>query len=153
MSTGLNTMTEVKQFCTFYLGRELFGIEVLRVQEVMRRQDTTEVPLAPKMVRGLMNLRGSIVSCIDLRLRFGMPPAPPEVEPVNVVTQTPGGLVSFQVDRIGEVVEITDGSFEPPPPTLQGPAKRLIDGIYKLKDALLMIVNIECILELDGIHD
>lgn len=144
---------DVRQFCTFYLDGQFFGIEVLKVQEVMRTQETTEVPLAPQVVRGLMNLRGSIVSCIDLRLRFGMQAAPASIEPINVVTQTSGGLVSFQVDRIGDVVEITDSSFEPPPPTLQGAARRLIDGVYKLKDNLLQVVNVEQVLELEGMFE
>lgn len=144
-------MTDVRQFCTFYLDGQMFGIEVLRVQEVMKTIETTEIPLAPKTVRGLMNLRGSIVSCIDLRLRFGMSPAPPTVEPLHVVTQTTGGLVSFHVDSIGDVVEITDSSFEPPPSTLQGEARKLIHGVYKLKTSLLQVVNVEQILELEGV--
>lgn len=143
----------IRQFCTFYLDSQLFGIEVLKVQEVMKTQETTEVPLAPTVVRGLMNLRGSIVSCIDLRVRFGMLPAPAGIDPIHVVTQTTGGLVSFQVDRIGDVVEITDGSFEPPPATLKGPARRLIDGVYKLKDSLLQVVNVEHILEFEAIYE
>lgn len=145
--------SEIRQFCTFYLDSELFGIEVLKVQEVMKTQETTEVPLAPKVVRGLMNLRGSIVSCIDLRVRFEMPPAPPDLEPIHVVTQTSGALVSFQVDRIGDVVEVTDESFEPPPSTLQRSTRRLIDGVYKLKDSLLQVVNVEHVLELEAIYD
>lgn len=143
----------VRQFCTFYLDGQLFGIEVLQVQEVRRKQEMTEVPVAPKVVRGLMNLRGSIVSCIDLRLRFGMPPAPATVDPIHVITHTPGGLVSFEVDRIGDVVEVLDGDFEPPPPTLQGCARLLIDGVFKLRNALLQVVNVERVLELDGIHE
>lgn len=146
-------MSELKQYCTFYLDREMFGIEVLKVQEVMRKQEMTEVPLAPNVVAGLMNLRGSIVSCIDLRVRFGLPIAPAEVESINVVTQTACGLVSFQVDRIGDVVEITDENFEAPPPTLRGPARSLIDGVFKLNGALLQVVNVEHVLELEGIHD
>lgn len=146
-------MSDMKQFCTFYLDREMFGIEVLNVQEVMRKQETTEVPLAPKVVCGLMNLRGSIVTCIDLRVRFDMAPAPAEVEAVNVVTQTPGGLVSFQVDRIGDVVEITDSSFEAPPPNLHGSARTLINGVYKLNNALLQVINVERVVALEGVHD
>ncbi len=145
----MSQSAEIRQFCTFYLGAGLFGIEVLQVQEVMRHQLTTPVPLATNAVSGLMNLRGSIVSCIDLRLRFEMPPAPPDFEPVQVVTQTDGGLVSFQVDRIGDVVEITDASLEAPPSTLKGEAKKLIDGVYQLKNSLLLIVNVNKVLELE----
>lgn len=145
-------MPHVKQYCTFFLDREMFGIEVLKVQEVMRKQDMTEVPLAPKVVAGLMNLRGSIVSCIDLRVRFGLTVAA-DAEAINVVTQSSTGLVSFQVDRIGDVVEITDDNFEPPPPTLRGPARSLIDGVFKLNGALLQVVNVERVLELETIYE
>lgn len=144
---------EVRQFCTFYLDGQFFGIDVLKVQEVMRKQETTEVPLTPKVVRGLMNLRGGIVSVIDLRLRFDMPAAPAETEPIHVVTQTNGGLVSFQVDSIGDVVEIRDGSFEPPPPTLKASARRLIDGVCKLNDNLLLVVNVEHVLEIEAFFE
>lgn len=146
-------MSELKQYCTFYLDHEMFGIEVLKVQEVMRKQEMTDVPLAPKVVAGLMNLRGSIVSCIDLRLRFGLSAADAQAEAINIVTQTSSGLVSFQVDRIGDVVEITEADFELPPPTLCGPARPLVDGVFKLNNALLQVVNVERVLELEGVHD
>jgi purine-binding chemotaxis protein CheW len=148
----MSASSEIRQFCTFYLDAELFGIEVLQVQEVMRHPVTTPVPLATDAVSGLMNLRGSIVSCIDLRRRFGMCVAPAELEPVQVVIQIDNGLVSFQVDRIGEVVEITDASLEAPPATLKGEARKLIDGVYKLKNLLLLVVNANKVLEWEEIH-
>ena len=148
----MSVSSRIRQFCTFYLDAELFGIEVLQVQEVMRHPVTTPVPLATDVVSGLMNLRGSIVSCIDLRRRFGMCAAPAELEPVQVVTQTDNGLVSFQVDRIGDVVETTDASLEAPPATLKGEARKLIDGVYKLENLLLLVVNANKVLEWEDIH-
>jgi len=142
-------MSELKQYCTFYLGAALFGVEVMRVQEVIRHQEMTEIPLAPAAVRGLINLRGSIVSCIDLRARFGMQPAPEGVLASNVVTQTAGGLVSLQVDRIGDVVEVTDDSLERPPETLKGGARKLIQSVYKLNGSLLRSLNVEHVLDFD----
>jgi chemotaxis signal transduction protein len=140
---------ETRQLCTFYLGSELFGVEVVEVQEVLRQPVISPVPLATRFVSGLMNLRGSIVSCIDLRLRFGMPPASAGSEQVQVVTKTDSGLVSFQVDRIGDVVEIMDSELEPPPATLTEDAKKLITGVYKLKDRLLLSVSVRQVLEFD----
>jgi purine-binding chemotaxis protein CheW len=140
-------MSEIKQYCTFYLGSALFGVEVTRVQEVIRHQEMTEVPLASAVVRGLINLRGSIVSCIDLRARFGMDPAPEGVLPLNVVTQTAEGLVSLQVDRIGDVVEVTNDTLELPPETLQGEARKLIQGVYKLNGSLLRSLDVERVLD------
>jgi len=142
-------MSEIKQYCTFYLGPALFGVEVTRVQEVIRHQEMTAVPLAPAAVRGLINLRGSIVSCIDLRTRFGMEKAPDGVLPSNVVTQTAGGLVSLQVDRIGDVVEVTEETMEQPPETLQGEARKLIHSVHKLNGSLLRTLDIERVLDFE----
>jgi purine-binding chemotaxis protein CheW len=143
-------MSERKQFCTFYLDRRMFGIDVLNIQEVMRFQETTEVPLAPPVIRGLLNLRGSIVSTIDLRHRFGMCPLAGDALPMNIVTQTGTGLASFLVDRIGEVIEVDEASFEMPPETLSGEMRHLIGGVYKLEAGLLMILNVERVADLEG---
>lgn len=81
-------MSLERQFCTFHLDSLFLGIEVLRVQEVIRAQPMTHVPLAPPAVKGLINLRGQIVTAIDLRDRFGLPPLPSEQAPMNVVVRT-----------------------------------------------------------------
>ncbi len=144
-------MSGRQQFCTFFLDERMFGIDVLKIQEVIRYQETTEVPLAPAVVRGLLNLRGSIVSTIDLRRRFDMPDLQSEALPTNVVTQTTTGLTSLLVDRIGEVVEVDSNDFEFPPDTLQGEARYLIEGVYKLPSGLLLILNVERVMELDPV--
>lgn len=136
-------MMSKKQFCTFYLGRQLFGIDVLNIQEVMRFEETTEVPLAPPVIRGLLNLRGSIVSTIDLRRRFSMPDLAASDLPTNIVTQTGTGLASFLVDRIGEVIEVEEAAFEQPPDSVAGEVRQLIEGVYKLDGHLLLILNVE----------
>jgi purine-binding chemotaxis protein CheW len=134
-------MSETKQFCTFYLGDLIFGIEVLEIQEVIRYQEMTAVPLAPKMVHGLINLRGQIVTAIDLRSRLEMPPLAEGQLPMNVVVRTEDGAVSLLVDEIGDVIEIDGDNFEPPPETLHGVARDLVDGVYKLKERLLLLLN------------
>jgi purine-binding chemotaxis protein CheW len=143
-------MSEAKQFCTFYVDQGLYGVEVLKVQEVIQFHETTEVPLADPVIRGLMNLRGSIVSSIDLRRRFGLDPRRHGVEPTNVVIQTGSGLVSFEVDRIGDVVEVTEAHYEPVPGTLSGDIRRMIEGVYKLEGELLLTLNVERVLDLEG---
>ena len=143
-------MKERKQFCTFFLEREMFGIDVLNIQEVMCFQETTEVPLAPPVIRGLLNLRGSIVSTIDLRRRVGLQRLEAERSPINIVTQTGTGLASFLVDRIGEVIEVDESSFEMPPETLSGETRQLIRGVYKLESGLLQILNVERVADLDA---
>ena len=134
-------MSETKQFCTFYLGDLIFGIEVLEIQEVIRYQEMTAVPLAPKMVHGLINLRGQIVTAVDLRSRLEMPPLPEGQLPMNVVVRTEDGAVSLLVDEIGDVIEIDGDDFESPPETLHGVARDLVDGVYKLKERLLLLLN------------
>ncbi len=136
-------MTKPKQFCTFYLGYQCFGLDVLHVQEIVRSQVLTHVPLAPPMVRGLINLRGQIVTAIDLRRRLCMPDPAEDIEPVNVVVQTDDGAVSLLVDEIGDVLEVDDQAFEPPPATLLGPASDVILGAYKLADQLLVVLDPE----------
>lgn len=142
-------MSERKQFCTFFLDDRLFGVDVLKIQEVLRYQPTTAVPLAPSVIRGLLNLRGSIVSTLDLRRRFGMPPLEENALPTNVVSQTSTGLISLLADRIGDVVEVEQADFEPAPETLDATARELIDGVYKLPAGLLLILNVERALELE----
>ena len=134
-------MSETKQFCTFFLGDLIFGIEVIEIQEVIRYQEMTAVPLAPKMVHGLINLRGQIVTAIDLRSRLEMPPLAEGQLPMNVVVRTEDGAVSLLVDEIGDVIEIDGDNFEPPPETLHGVARDLVDGVYKLKERLLLLLN------------
>lgn len=136
-------MVEVKQFCTFYLDKLLFGIEVGKVQEVIRYQEMTRVPLAAPDVIGLINLRGQIVTALDLRRRLDMPERAADKLPLNVVVRTGEEAVSLLVDEIGDVLEVDADSFEAPPATLKGEARELISGTYKLKERLLLILDTE----------
>lgn len=134
-------MTEERQYCTFYAGGMYFGIWVREVQEVLLYQDMVRVPLASPVVRGLINLRGQIVTAIDLRRRLGLPDGPEDVDPMNVVVRTDDGAVSLLVDEIGDVVEVDEKTFEATPETLTGRAKDLIEGVYKLDGQLLLILD------------
>jgi purine-binding chemotaxis protein CheW len=130
-----------RQFCTFHLGSLYLGLEVLRVQEVIRAQDMTRVPLAPRAVAGLVNLRGQIVTAIDLRRRLGLPDRTAGAEVMNVVIRTDDGAVSLLVDEIGDVCEVDADAFEAPPETLAGSARGLIRGVYKLQERLLLVLD------------
>ncbi len=130
-----------RQFCTFHLHGLYFGIEVVQIQEVIRFQEMTRVPLAPDTVRGLINLRGQIVMAIDVRRRFDLPPLPEGQLPTNIVVRTEDGPVSLLVDEIGDVVEVDDDTFERPPGNLQGFAREVTRGVYKLRDRLLLALD------------
>jgi len=131
----------MKQFSTFYLDRLLFGVEVARVQEVLRYQEMTPVPLAAPVVSGLINLRGQIVTALDLRRRLKLAERATDRLPMNVVVRVGEEAVSLLVDEIGDVFEVDDDAFELPPETLQGEARRLIRGAYKLEDKLLLVLD------------
>jgi purine-binding chemotaxis protein CheW len=136
-------MTDERQFSTFFLDGLLFGVEVCKVQEVIRYQEMTRVPLAPPVVRGLINLRGQIVTALDLRRRLNLKDRSSDRLPMNVVVRTGDEAVSLLVDEIGDVLEVEEGAFERPPETLQGEARELIRGAYKLKDRLLLVLDTE----------
>jgi purine-binding chemotaxis protein CheW len=134
-------MPHTSQFCTFYLDKLLFGVELKGVQEVIRSLDITKVPLAPKVVSGLMNLRGQIVTAVDLRLRLELEPRPAGMRPMNVVVRSEDGAISLLVDEIGDVVEVEENTFERPPETLRGKIRSVITGVHKLNDRLLLVLD------------
>jgi purine-binding chemotaxis protein CheW len=136
-------MGSSKQFATFYIGDLYFGIDVLNVQEVLRHQEMTPVPLAPGVIQGLINLRGQIVTAVDMRRRLDLPAHDDSETSMNMVVRTQEGAVSLLVDEIGDVLEADRSSFESPPDNLSPAARELIRGIYKLKDRLLLVLDTE----------
>ena len=140
-----------RQFCTFYLDKYLFGIELLKVQEVVQQLEFTEVPLAPHVVRGLLNLRGQIVMGIDLRRQLELPQRFDGQPTMNVVIRSDEDAISLVVDEIGDVVEVGEESFEPPPETLRGRVRSVILGVHKLEKRLMHVLDTEraCFIE-DG---
>jgi purine-binding chemotaxis protein CheW len=140
-------VADERQYCTFFLDGRYFGIDVLKVQEVIRYQEMTRVPLAPPVVRGLINLRGQIVTAIDLRRRLELPDRPEGELPVNVVVYTDDGAISLLVDEIGDVLRVPEKTFEQPPETLRGTARELIRGAYKLDDRLLLVLDLDRVLD------
>ena len=134
-------MATTRQFCTFFVNDILFGVEVLNVQEVLRYQDMTRVPLSSQEISGLINLRGQIITAIDMRSRMNLPPREGDQKPMNVVIRTKDEVVSFLVDSIGDVLEIPDDNFEPAPHTVDHTTRELVSGVYKLEGKLLMVLD------------
>jgi purine-binding chemotaxis protein CheW len=133
----------VPQLATFTLAEHLFGVEVSRVQEVLRYQPSTKVHLAPEAIGGLMNLRGQVVTSVDLRRRLSLPARSEDAEPMNVVVRVDGEVVSLLVDAIGDVVSVSNDVFETPPSTLSSRERELITGAYKLQERLLLALDID----------
>jgi len=134
-------MAQSLQYCTFYLEKLLFGIELRGVQEVIRYVEMTPVPLAPEAVSGLINLRGQIVTAIDLRKRLELQARPDSDLPSNVVARSEDGSVSLLVDEIGDVVEVNEETFEPPPETLHGTIRDVLTGVHKLEGRLMHVLD------------
>jgi purine-binding chemotaxis protein CheW len=136
-------MPSSQRFCTLLLNGHVFAVPLAKVQEVIQSRQTTRVPLAPDLVSGVLNLRGHIVSVIDLRRRLGFPDRQPEQPSMNIVVRSNEGAVSFLVDEIGDVLELELQALEGPPATLQGIAREVVRGVYKLADRLVVVLDID----------
>jgi purine-binding chemotaxis protein CheW len=128
------------QLCTFMVDDLLFGVEVTQVQEVLRAQPMTRVPLSPKMISGLINLRGQIVTAVDLRACLGLATRIDGEPPMNVVIRGSDGGVSLLVDSIGDVLEVPEEAFERPPSTMKPTLGRMVDAVCKLPGRLLLVL-------------
>ncbi|TXR55174.1 chemotaxis protein CheW [Quadrisphaera setariae] len=128
---------------TFELAGALYGLEVEQVQEVLRAQKVTRVPLHSAAIAGLINLRGEVVTAIDLRARLSLPPRPEGQDAVNIVVRLHGESISLLVDSIADVVELDDRSFEPVPDTLDGEVRDLLRGAYKTEGRLLLALDVQ----------
>lgn len=147
MSVEAVSLQGVKeQYTTFSINERLYGIDVMKVQEVTRALPMTPVPMAPTYVCGLINLRGQIATAVSLRRLFGIVGEPPKEE-MNVVCRIDGLLFSFLVDWIGDVTEVDPQARESAPATVDSEVRRFIDGICRVQGNLLSIVNIDRISE------
>jgi purine-binding chemotaxis protein CheW len=130
-----------RAFCTFGLGGMLYGVEAGSVIEVLRGPEVTRLPLAPPLVRGLVNLRGRIVPVIELRRCLGFEDRAGRERPVHVVVQHGGEAASLMVDAAGDVIT-TRATLEPPPGTLRGPSRDMLAGAIPLPGCLLHVLDL-----------
>jgi purine-binding chemotaxis protein CheW len=142
-------MSGPSQLCTFTVDDFTFGVDVSKVQEVVRFQRVTPVPLADDALRGLINLRGHVVPAVDLRRKLHLSDREQEQLPINIVLRTDDGLVSLLVDEILDVVEVDPDNYEPRPKSVCGPVWDLIDSIYKLPERLLLVLETERAVSVD----
>ncbi len=132
-----------RQIATFHVGPLYVGIDVSRVQEVLRYQPLSRVPLAPVAVVGLLNLRGQIVTAIDLRRCFGMPARRDGHVPMHIVIRTAEGAVCLLVDAMDDVVDLSEARWSPTPESFDSPTRELVSGVYTLEDRLLLLLDHE----------
>jgi purine-binding chemotaxis protein CheW len=132
-----------KQLVTFKTGNYLFGVDVLEVQEVLKRQQMTLVPRAPLEVQGLINLRGHIVTAIGMRERLQLAPLSDDTEQMNLIVSLPDGVASLVVDSVGDVITLEPDRYKPRPSTLASPLRDMVTGVYQLDQGLLLHIDPE----------
>ncbi|GIK97702.1 MAG: chemotaxis protein CheW [Alphaproteobacteria bacterium] len=146
--SGADAAGETLDFVTMTIAGQLFGIPVLTVQDILGPQKITRIPLAPPEVAGSLNLRGRIVTAVDVRLRLGLA-ARAEGEPaMSVVVDHRGESYSLLVDSVGEVLSLDASDYERNPPTLDARWRDFSDGIYRLNGQLLVVLDVEQLLQI-----
>lgn len=136
-----------REFVTMTIAGQLFGIPVLTVQDVLGPQKITRIPLASREVAGALNLRGRIVTAIDVRLRLGLDPRPDDDPGMSVVVEYDGELYSLVIDSVGEVLSVPIADYERNPPTLDQRWREVSGGVYRLKDKLLIELEVDKLLD------
>lgn len=138
-------MPAFQQFCTFYLDDLLLGVHVSQVQEVVQTESVTRVPLAEATVAGLINLRGQIVTAVNLRECLQRSALATGRLPLSLVIRSHGTVVSLLVDRVGDVLDVDEAAFTPTPETVDRGVARLLSGAYKLPQSLLLVLDADSI--------
>ncbi len=153
MSTVLQKRqdAELLQLVTFSIGDEEFGVDILKVQEIIRTMEITKVPRAPEFVEGVINLRGKVIPIIDLRRRFGLSPRSHDKDTRIIVIEINKMIVGFVVDSVSEVLRIPASTVEPPPPVVAGLESDYISGVGKLEDRLLILLDLDMLLSHDDL--
>ncbi len=137
-----------RDYVTMTIADQLFGIPVLAVQDVLGPQRITRIPLSPPEVAGALNLRGRIVTAIDVRRRLGLAPRAADNPGMSVVVDHKGELYSLIVDAVGEVMSLPSDAFERNPTTLDPRWREVSGGIYRLKGKLLVVLGVSNLLEI-----
>lgn len=143
---------ELLQLVTFSIGGEEFGVNILKVQEIIRTMEITKVPRAPEFVEGVINLRGKVIPIIDLRRRFGLAPKAHDKNTRIIVIEINNIIVGFVVDAVSEVLRIPASTVEPPPPVVAGVDSDYISGVGQLQDRLLIMLDLDKLLSSDDVE-
>jgi purine-binding chemotaxis protein CheW len=139
---------DTKEFVTMTIAGQLFGIPVLQVQDVLSPQRIARIPMAPPWVAGVLNLRGRIVTAIDVRRRLGLPSAESIAEQMSIVVEYNTELCSLLVDEVGEVMVCRANAIGPNPPTLDPVWQEISRGIVQLEDRLMIVLQVQRLFDL-----
>ncbi len=143
---------ELLQLVTFSIGSEEFGVNILEVKEIIRTMEITKIPRAPNFVNGVINLRNLVIPIIDLRCRFGMKMKEPDSSTRIIVLEISELLVGFVVDSVSEVLRIPHSTIEPTPPVISGLEADYISGVGKLKDRLLILLDLDKLISVEDME-
>lgn len=144
------SMSDLQEYVTVTIGGQMFGIPVLQVHDVLGTIKLTNIPLAPPEVAGALNLRGRIVTCIDVRKRLGLSAADGDKEQMSVVVEHHGEPYSLLIDAVGEVLSLKTENMESNPATLDSRWREVSSGIYRTENKLLVILQIDRLLDFAG---
>jgi purine-binding chemotaxis protein CheW len=145
-AVGPATSGEERQLVVFQLGAELYGVDIARVHEIIRLQTITRVPRAPSFVEGVINLRGKVIPVVDLRRRFGLPLADHTRATRTVVVEIGDQVVGIIVDSVSEVLRVSTATIEPPSPVVAGIDSEYLQGIAKLPERLVILLDLDRVL-------
>lgn len=143
----MSESTDSRDYVTVTIADQLFGIPVLSVQDVLGPQKITHIPKAPPEVAGALNLRGRIVTSIDVRCRLNLPPLPEDEKGMSVVVEHHGEPYSLMIDSVGEVLSLPEDRYDRNPATLDARWREVAGGIYRLDDALLVVLDVDRLLD------
>ncbi len=150
MAESTLTTKNTIELATFYVGRALCGMDILKVQEINKLMEMTKVPQAPDYMVGILNLRGQIVTIIDLGQKLGLGSIDVSNESRNIIVNTPGEHVGLLVSRISDVVMADPDKIEPAPANMNGVQGAFFTGVYKTDNKLIGILNIKEVLRLES---
>ena len=143
-----NAQQNLKEYVTAIIGGQLFGLPIVRVQDVFITERLTRVPLAPPEIAGVLNLRGRIVTLIDLRRRFGLGEREPGATAMAIGVESRGESYGLLIDSVGEVLKLDEGMREPNPINLDARLARVSAGIYRLDGQLLIVADVDRVLDI-----
>lgn len=147
--TTVRQENELLQLVTFGIGEEEFGIDILKVQEIIRTMAITKVPNSPPHVQGVINLRGKVIPVIDLRSRFLLESKQHDSQTRIIVVDLHSVVIGFVVDGVSEVLRIQSNTVEPPPPVVSGIESEYIKGVGKLDNRLLILLDLDKLIPIE----